>query len=108
MMLTAKQEKFALEFTRTGVASAAYEAAYSVGARTNRKTVWEMASRVLNNRKVAARIAEIRSAAARDASTTLGHLVLEFSHNRMHALDAGKIGLAQAASVAKAKALGYL
>lgn len=108
MPLTSKQDQFALEYVRCGIAAHAYRAAYNVDPGTSAKSVWECASRVLNNRKVAARIAEIRSAAAREAGVTLAHLAMEFTQNRMNALDAGKIGLAQAASAAKAKAFGYL
>jgi phage terminase small subunit len=108
MALSSKQEQFARAFVRSGIATVAYQEAYQVGAHTLRKTVWEMASRVLNNRKVAARIAELRSAAAQDLGISLSTIAAELSQNRMNALDAGNIGLAHAATVAKAKALGFL
>jgi phage terminase small subunit len=107
-MLTSKQETFVLAYIRTGVASAAYVEAYNVAPDTKRKTVWEMASRLLNNPKVAARISELRERAAVTLNISLSDLALEFTQNRSHALDSGKFSAANVATRSKAKLFGYL
>lgn len=60
--LTQKQEAFAVAYVGLGNASEAYRAAYDAG-RSSPKTVNEMASRLLGDRKIAARIAELRAPA---------------------------------------------
>lgn len=108
MPLTFKQERFALEYTLRGIASEAYKLAYTVGPGTPAKTVWESASRVLNNRKVAARIAELRAESARAVGVSVADLLAEFTHNRAIALDTSDIAAANAATTAKARLLGFL
>lgn len=58
--LTAKQENFCQYYLDTGNASVAYRMAYDC---TNMKpeTIWSTASRLLDNRKVVARLDEIRA-----------------------------------------------
>lgn len=59
-MLTPKQEKF-VQGIIDGLSQAdAYRSAYSTN-NTSDKTVWENASRLMNNPKVTARIQEIRN-----------------------------------------------
>jgi phage terminase small subunit len=108
MHLTLKQERFAQEYVLRGIASHAYRLVYDVRPRTPAKTVWESASRALNNHKVAARIAELRSEAARAAGICTVDLLVELWHNRSIALDLGDVASANAASVARAKLLGLL
>lgn len=67
--LTQKQEAFAIAYVKRGNASEAYRDAYDAGKATA-KTVNEMASRLLNDRKIAARIAEIRAPAIEAAQLT--------------------------------------
>lgn len=107
-MLTSKQEHFAVEFVRLGVASEAYKCAYAVAPTTSQKSVWEQSSRLLHNRKVASRIAELRQSVVDDLKLSVGHMALELSQNRMNALEAGKIDIAHASTVAKARILGFL
>ena len=62
--LTAKQEAFAAAVAKGANASTAYRAAYDAG-RMTAKTVNEAASRLMKNRKVTTRIAELRAPALR-------------------------------------------
>lgn len=57
--LTIKQEKFCQKYLECGNASEAYRFAYDCGGMAE-KTIHESASKLLNNRKVAARLAELR------------------------------------------------
>ena len=67
--LTQKQEMFCLAFIETGNASEAYRRAYTA-SRMAAKTVHECASRILADRKVSARVAELRVEAAERAQVT--------------------------------------
>jgi phage terminase small subunit len=64
--LTSKQEAFVLAYCRLTNASAAYREVYQPG-KASAKTVNEAACRLAKNRKVAARIAEIRATVEDDA-----------------------------------------
>lgn len=57
--LTIKQEKFCNKYLESGNASEAYRAVYGCKGWKD-ESVWENASRLLNNSKVAARVAELR------------------------------------------------
>lgn len=59
MKLTIKQENFCNKYIETGNASEAYRFAFSC-AKMKDKTVWEIASRLLNKVKVSARIKELQ------------------------------------------------
>ena len=72
--LTQRQEAFCLGFVETCNASEAYRRAYQA-KRMSAKTIHECASRLLADRKVSARVAELRGKAADKAVLTLeGHL----------------------------------
>lgn len=81
MALTNKQEIFCKEYVKLDDASAAYRIAYNTSKMTD-KTVWENASRLLKNSKVAARIKALKDIAAEiaetqfkiDSKTLLSHL----------------------------------
>ena len=62
-VLTPKQDKFVRLFVETGNASKAYRQAYAVGENTLAKTVWESASKLLENPKVTARVKQLQEAA---------------------------------------------
>lgn len=57
--LTPKQEKFCRNYVEIGNASEAYRLAYNC-AKMKQSTVWECASKLLSNHKVATRIAELK------------------------------------------------
>lgn len=65
--LTKKREIFATEYVKLDDASAAYRIAYST-SRMKGKTINEAASKLLKDYKVATRVAELKSQAAKIAS----------------------------------------
>lgn len=68
-MLTAKQEKF-VQCIIEGMSQAdAYRSAYST-SRMADKTIWENASRLMNDSKVAARLKELRDELAKPSIMT--------------------------------------
>lgn len=103
--LTIKQETFCQRYIETGNASEAYRQAYDAAgmkpASINRK-----AKELLDNGKIAARLAELRKPAADAAQVTLeGHL------KRLHDLSAaaekaGQMSAAITAEIARGKASG--
>ena len=66
MKLTPKQEKFCLEFVKTGNASEAYRRAYST-EKMKDETIWTKASKLLARDKVRARVEEIKQKAEDEA-----------------------------------------
>lgn len=67
-MLTKKQESFAQAVISESSGAAAYRKVYNA-AEMDDKTVWEAASRLLRNDKVAARVTELRRAVMDKAVT---------------------------------------
>ena len=76
--ITSKQEAFALAFCRLANASAAYREVYQPG-KAAAKTINEAASRLLKNRKVAARVAELRAAAEGATMLTIKRVRIELA-----------------------------
>lgn len=68
-MLTAKQEIFAQNIIMGMSQAEAYRNAYNTKKMSD-KTVWENASRLMNNSKVIARVNELRSQVAKPAIMT--------------------------------------
>jgi phage terminase small subunit len=68
-MLTAKQEKFALNIVNGMSQADAYRDAYP-GIKMSDKTVWERASVLAKNNKVKARIEELRAELAKPSIMT--------------------------------------
>ena len=64
--LTAKQEAFCRHYVDTGIASEAYRMSYDT-SNMKPDTIWSAACRLLDNCKVAARIAEIQREYAEDS-----------------------------------------
>lgn len=62
-VLTIKQERFCQKYLECGNASEAYRFAYEPKRCTD-KSIWENASKLLSNAKVAPRLAELKSQAA--------------------------------------------
>lgn len=77
MALTPKQEKFAQVYVETGNASEAYRQAYGVQKWAD-KSVWEAASKLLANAKVAPRINELRARQLEKHDVTIKHVVSEY------------------------------
>lgn len=66
MALTARQEKFIEEYLQTGNGTAAYQAAYGVGADSARAS----APNLLKNAKVQARLSELQAAVTNEKILT--------------------------------------
>lgn len=107
MTVTVKQEKFCQVFVETGNATEAYRASYSTDNMKN-ETINEEASRLRNNRKISARIEEIRREHRLRHNITVDDLLDELEENRQVALTAGtpQVGAAVSATMGKAKILG--
>ena len=104
--LTAKQEQFCLEYVKgKGTASDAYRAVYDC-TRMLPATVNRNAFSLVNNNKVATRIAELRKQAADAAVVTLeGHLN-DLRVLRDAAADAEQYSAAISAEISRGKAAG--
>ena len=104
-MLTIKQENFCLAYIETGNASEAYRRVYNTN-KMKPETVNRSAKEMLDNRKIAARIDELRKPAREAAGVTLeGHLK-ELAELRDLAKNEGKYGPAIQAEMARGKASG--
>lgn len=68
-MLTAKQEQFAKGIAEGMSQADAYRSAYSTDNMKD-STIWENASRLMNDSKVLARVRELRDMAAKDTIMT--------------------------------------
>lgn len=68
-MLTAKQEKFVQGIIQGMSQADAYRSAYSTKNMTD-KSIWESASRLMNDDKVASRVAELRSQVTKETIMT--------------------------------------
>ena len=69
--LTPKQEQFCHEYLKTGNASEAYRAAYNT-SKMKENTIWRSAKEVMDNHKVAARIAQLQAPALSSPLGTIG------------------------------------
>lgn len=101
--LTPQRENFARHVVMGFSQAEAYRRSYVVDPETKQSTIWEAASRLANDSKVAARIAELKAEAAERAVVTRESMLAEMEVNRTLALDAGKLSVAQAASRDRAK-----
>ena len=103
--LTQKQENFCLAYIETGNASEAYREAYNA-AGSSEKSVWESASKMLDNPKVISRLEALREQAARRALLTLERHLEELATLRDEARAEGRYSAAIAAEIARGKAAG--
>lgn len=103
--LTPKQEAFCLEYMRTSNASEAYRKAYSTSNMKD-ATINREAHELLLNRKVTARLAEMRAPALEAAQITLAQHLKDLKELRDKAASAEKYGPAIAAEVNRGKASG--
>ena len=77
--LTPKQEAFAAAYVETGNAAEAYKRAYDVDESTSSNTVYVQASRLLDNPKIALRIAELQREAAERAVVSKERVLRELA-----------------------------
>lgn len=105
--LTPKQEKFCLVYIETGNASEAYRQSYNT-AKMKPETVNRTAKQLLDNRKIAARVDELREEHAKRHEITVDTLVAELEEARKLAFETEKAAAAVQATLGKAKLLGLV
>lgn len=106
-MLTPKREKFAQSYVELGCGAKAYREAFSAKGMSD-KTIWEAASRLLKNSKVAARVEELKEAHRKRHNVTVDDLLGELEEARVAAMTSEKPQAAAAvgATMGKARILG--
>lgn len=107
--LTPKQEAFCLAFIETGNASEAYRRSYDA-VRMKPESVHRKAKELLGNVKITARLASIHEDHQSRHRITVDDLVSELEEARIAAMtaDAVQASAATAATMGKAKLLGFL
>jgi phage terminase small subunit len=105
MSLTPKQEAFCIAYIECGNASEAYRRSYDAGSMTA-TSVNRKAKELLDNGKIAARLAELRAPAVERAQVTLESHLTELQRLRDAAYSAEKFGPAIQAEIARGKASG--
>jgi phage terminase small subunit len=104
-MLSPKQEKFCQLYVELGNGSEAYRQAYNSTAKP--ESVHVRASELLSDSKVSVRVEEIREALKANHGITLKNILDELEEARKLALETGTASSAVAASMGKAKLLGF-
>ena len=105
--LTPKQERFCQVYIETGNASEAYRQSYNT-AKMKPETVNRTAKQLLDNRKIAARLDELREEHAKRHEITVDDLVAELEEARKLAFETDKAAAAVQATMGKAKLLGLV
>lgn len=105
MALTPKQEAFCIAYMESGNASDAYRQAYDAG-NMNSASINRSAKDVIDNPKIAARLAELRAPIIEKAQITVEDLLRELEEARKLAIDTEAPGPAVSATMGKAKLLG--
>jgi len=107
MALTPKQENFCIAYLETGNASEAYRRSYDA-AGMSQNALNREASVMLDNPKIAQRLAELRAPVIAKAQLTVEDLLMELEEARKAALSAAtpQTGPAVSATMGKAKLLG--
>lgn len=105
MNLTAKQEAFCLAYLETGNASEAYRRTYNA-KRMKPETVNRTAKELLDNPKIAARLAELREPIIERHNITVDSLLAELEEARQLALQEGQPSAMVSATMGKAKITG--
>ena len=104
--LTPKQENFCLAYLETGNASEAYRRAYDAGGMSMNALNRE-ACLMLDNPKIAQRISELREPILKRHAITVDDLLAELEEARQLAIGTVSAAPAVAATMGKAKLLGY-
>ncbi len=107
--LTPKQEAFALAYVETGNASEAYRRSYNA-EKMKPETVNRTAKELLDNPKIAARLAELKAAHVERHEITVDDLIRELEEARSIAMAGERQQPAAmvAATMGKAKILGLV
>jgi phage terminase small subunit len=106
MILTPKQEKFALEVASGKTQSDAYRAAFNVRSTTKPETVNQQASRLMADRNISARVEELRKPIADKAMITLESHIERLKELAVLAIEQGQIAAAIKAEELCGKASG--
>ena len=104
--LTPKQEKFCLVYLETGNASEAYRRAYDAGGMSD-TSINRKAKELLDNGKISARLSALRAPILKRHAITVDSLLAELEEARRLALETEAPAHAVAATMGKAKLLGY-
>ena len=104
--LTPKQENFCLAYLETGNASEAYRRAYDAG-RMNTDSISRKAKELLKNGKITARLSELREPILKRHAVTVDDLLAELEEARQLAMGTESAAPAVAATMGKAKLLGF-
>ena len=104
--LTPKQENFCLAYLETGNASEAYRRAYQPMRMTD-KSVNEKGSQMLAMVKIQSRLGELREPILKRHAITVDDLLAELEEARQLAMGTESAAPAVAATMGKAKLLGY-
>lgn len=109
MSLTPKQEGFCRLYIETGNASEAYRRSYDA-QNMKQEAIWVEACRLLDNPKVALRVAELQQSLVKRHEVTVDSLMLELEEARTAAMGATnpQSAAAVAATMGKAKLAGLL
>lgn len=105
--LTPKQLKFAQTYVETGNASEAYRQVYDAG-KAKEATVNREAKRLLDNPKVATRIAALQAKHSQRHDVTVDSLTDELESARVQAMVWGNQSAAVSATIGKARLHGKL
>ena len=108
MLLTPKQETFAMAYVETGNASEAYRMSYDVSPETTESSISVEASKLKNTPKITLRILELQELAQERHSITIDSLTDELEKARKTAQEAGQASAMVAATMGKAKLHGLL
>lgn len=103
--LTPKQEKFCLEYLKTGNASEAYRQTYNT-ERMKPESINRLAVQLLRNVKIGSRLEALRAPEVKKAQITLGSHLARLSLLRKKAEKLGQMSAAISAEVARGKAAG--
>jgi len=105
MKLTIKQEKFCNLYIELGNASEAYRQSYNC-EKMKDETVNRTANALLNDRKITARIDELRNELAKRHDITKDTLITELEEARQIAKETAKAASMVSATMGKARILG--
>lgn len=103
--LTPKQESFCLAYIETGNASEAYRSAYDA-SRMKQETVNRTAKALLDNRKITARIEQLREPIIKRHNVTVDSLIAELDEARTIAAGLDRPSDMISATMGKAKIVG--
>lgn len=104
MALTPKQEKFCQVYLETGNATEAYRQAYT--GKGKPATLNREAKRLLDNTKIATRLAELQEETKQRHDVTVDSLIKELEEARKIGKDRGQAAAMVQATMSKAKLLG--